>query len=85
MGMSRVAVKAEALPLQLRSEGLYVVDAIELASALCLKAMRLQYILRIKAEFPGNLWPNAAQAYHHWIKASIVQNKTRRANLDIHT
>ena len=24
-----------------------------------------------------NLWPNAAQAYHHWIKASIGQNKTR--------
>ena len=40
MGMSRVAVKAEALPLQLRSEGLYVVDAIELASALCLKAIQ---------------------------------------------
>jgi len=38
-------------------------------------AMKWGDILRIKAEFPVNLWPNAAQAYHRWIKASIVQNK----------
>ncbi len=31
--------------------------------------------LRIKAEFPINLWPNAAQAYHRWVRASIVANK----------
>lgn len=31
--------------------------------------------LRIKAEFPINLWPNAAQAYHRWVHASIAQNK----------
>jgi hypothetical protein len=31
--------------------------------------------LRIKAEFPINLWPNAAQAYHRWVEASIVENK----------
>ncbi|TWU44868.1 hypothetical protein Q31b_00380 [Novipirellula aureliae] len=31
--------------------------------------------LRIKAEFPINLWPNAAQAYHHWVRDSIAQNK----------
>jgi hypothetical protein len=28
-------------------------------------------LLRVKAEFPINLWPNAAQAYHHWIRAAI--------------
>ncbi|MBC8873950.1 MAG: DUF1553 domain-containing protein [Planctomycetes bacterium] len=38
-------------------------------------AMKWGDILRIKAEFPVNLWPNAAQAYHRWIHASIVQNK----------
>lgn len=32
-------------------------------------------ILRVKAEFPVNLWPNAAQAYHHWIKVSMRDNK----------
>lgn len=25
-------------------------------------------ILRVKAEFPSNLWPNAVQAYHRWIR-----------------
>lgn len=38
-------------------------------------AMKWGDILRIKAEFPVNLWPNAAQAYHHWVRASIVENK----------
>jgi hypothetical protein len=38
-------------------------------------AMRWGDILRIKAEFPVNLWPNAAQAYHRWVWASIAQNK----------
>jgi hypothetical protein len=32
-------------------------------------------LLRVKAEFPINLWPNAAQAYHHWLLASIRENK----------
>jgi len=32
-------------------------------------------LLRVKAEFPINLWPNAAQAYHHWIHTSIKTNK----------
>ena len=38
-------------------------------------AMKWGDALRIKAEFPVNLWPNAAQAYHRWVKASIVDNK----------
>jgi hypothetical protein len=38
-------------------------------------AMRWGDILRIKAEFPVNLWPNAAQAYHHWVRAAIAANK----------
>jgi hypothetical protein len=38
-------------------------------------AMKWGDILRIKAEFPVNLWPNAAQAYHRWVRASIAQNK----------
>jgi hypothetical protein len=38
-------------------------------------AMRWGDVLRIKAEFPVNLWPNAAQAYHHWVRASIARDK----------
>lgn len=38
-------------------------------------AMRWSDVLRIKAEFPINLWPNAAQAYHRWVRASIKENK----------
>ncbi len=38
-------------------------------------AMRWSDILRIKAEFPVNLWPNAAQAYHRWVRASLTENK----------
>jgi hypothetical protein len=38
-------------------------------------AMKWSDLLRIKAEFPINLWPNAAQAYHHWIHTSLRENK----------
>jgi hypothetical protein len=38
-------------------------------------AMKWGDVLRIKAEFPVNLWPNAAQAYHRWVRASIAENK----------
>jgi hypothetical protein len=38
-------------------------------------AMKWSDILRVKAEFPVNLWPNAAQAYHRWIRASIRDGK----------
>lgn len=38
-------------------------------------AMKWGDILRIKAEFPVNLWPNAAQAYHRWVRASLAENK----------
>jgi len=38
-------------------------------------AMKWGDVLRIKAEFPVNLWPNAAQAYHRWVRASLAQNK----------
>jgi len=31
-------------------------------------------LLRVKAEFPINLWPNAVQAYHRWIHDAIVCN-----------
>ncbi|MCM8820395.1 MAG: DUF1549 and DUF1553 domain-containing protein [Candidatus Omnitrophica bacterium] len=31
-------------------------------------------ILRVKAEFPINLWPNAVQAYHNWIRDAIKEN-----------
>ena len=31
-------------------------------------------LLRVKSEFPVNLWPDAAQAYDHWIRNAIRQN-----------
>lgn len=31
-------------------------------------------ILRVKAEFPINLWPNAVQAYHRWIRDALREN-----------
>ena len=37
-------------------------------------AMKWSDLLRVKAEFPVNLWPNAAEAYHHWIRTSIKEN-----------
>jgi hypothetical protein len=37
-------------------------------------AMKWGDVLRIKAEFPINLWPNAAQAYHHWLHDAIRDN-----------
>jgi hypothetical protein len=38
-------------------------------------AMKWSDLLRVKAEFPINLWPNAAQAYHRWIRTSVRENK----------
>jgi hypothetical protein len=38
------------------------------------QAMRWSDLLRIKAEFPINLWPNAAQAYYHWVRNAIGEN-----------
>ena len=37
-------------------------------------AMRWSDTLRIKAEFPINLWPNASQAYHRWLRGAFKQN-----------
>ncbi|QQE11278.1 DUF1553 domain-containing protein [Planctomycetota bacterium] len=38
-------------------------------------AMRWCDVLRVKAEFPINLWPNGVQAYYRWIHDSIKNNK----------
>lgn len=35
------------------------------------QAMRWCDLLRVKAEFPVNLWPNGVQAYHRWIRDAI--------------
>jgi hypothetical protein len=37
-------------------------------------AMKWSDLLRVKSEFPINLWPNASQAYHRWLRASLRQN-----------
>lgn len=31
-------------------------------------------LLRVKSEFPINLWPNAVQAYHRWIRTCVKEN-----------
>lgn len=38
------------------------------------RAMKWGDLLRVKSEFPINLWPNAVQAYHRWIRTSIKEN-----------
>jgi len=37
-------------------------------------AMRWGDVLRIKAEFPINLWPNAVQAYYRWLRDALAAN-----------
>ena len=37
-------------------------------------AMKWGDVLRIKSEFPINLWPNAVQAYHRWVKTAVRDN-----------
>ncbi|MGA2439947.1 MAG: DUF1553 domain-containing protein [Tepidisphaeraceae bacterium] len=38
-------------------------------------AMKWGDVLRVKAEFPIILWPNAAQTYTHWIRQCVRDNK----------
>lgn len=37
-------------------------------------AMKWCDLLRVKSEFPINLWPNAVQTYQHWIRTCIKDN-----------
>ncbi|MBN2642824.1 MAG: DUF1553 domain-containing protein [Victivallales bacterium] len=37
-------------------------------------SMKYSDILRVKSEFPVNLWPNAVQAYHRWIRDAVKTN-----------
>lgn len=37
-------------------------------------AMKWSDLLRVKAEFPVNLWPNAAQCYYRWIHTAVRDN-----------
>ena len=37
-------------------------------------AMKWCDLLRVKAEFPINLWPNGAAAYHRWVREAIQEN-----------
>jgi hypothetical protein len=37
-------------------------------------SMKWGDLLRVKSEFPINLWPNAVQAYHRWIRTGIKEN-----------
>ncbi|MCC6127179.1 MAG: DUF1553 domain-containing protein [Pirellulales bacterium] len=37
-------------------------------------AVKWSDLLRVKSEYPINLWPNAVQGYHRWIRTCIKQN-----------
>ncbi len=37
-------------------------------------AMKWSDLLRVKSEYPVNLWPNAVQGYHRWIRTCIKEN-----------
>ena len=37
-------------------------------------AMRWSDLLRVKAEFPINLWPRAVHGYHRWIRTALREN-----------
>ncbi len=37
-------------------------------------AMKWSDLLRVKSEYPINLWPNAVQSYHRWIRTCIKDN-----------
>ena len=37
-------------------------------------SMKWSDLLRIKSEFPINLWPNAVQAYHRWVQDAVKSN-----------
>ncbi len=47
-----------------------------LDSELGLKYMQMRWgdILRIKSEFPSNLWPNGVQAYNRWVYEKLMHN-----------
>lgn len=47
-----------------------------LNSELGFKYMQMRWgdILRIKSEFPSNLWPNGVQAYNRWIYEQLMNN-----------
>ncbi len=36
--------------------------------------MRFGDILRVKSEFPSNLWPNGVQAYNRWLLNHLIEN-----------
>ena len=38
------------------------------------RAMKWCDRLRIKSEFPSNLWPNAVQAYYRWLHTALLKN-----------
>ena len=38
-------------------------------------ALKWGDLLRVKSEFPINLWPNAVQAYARWIRTAVRDNK----------
>lgn len=47
-----------------------------LDSELALKYMQMHWgdILRVKSEFPSNLWPNGVQAYNRWVYEQLLNN-----------
>jgi hypothetical protein len=38
------------------------------------RTLKLCDLLRVKSEYPSNLWPNAVQAYYRWIRDAVSSN-----------
>lgn len=38
-------------------------------------ALKWGDLFRVKSEYPSNLWPNAVQAFHRWVRDSIFNDK----------
>ena len=52
----------------------YIDELLDSEAYVSYMSMRWGDILRIKSEFPSNLWPNGAQAYNRWIYENISRN-----------
>jgi hypothetical protein len=65
--------RAGSLPTDKRS--LLIDELLEREEFADYWALKWCDLLRVKSEFPINLWPNAVQAYHRWIRDSIAAGK----------
>ena len=59
---------------QTNKRQVFIEELLESEAYISYMTMRWGDILRIKSEFPSNLWPNGVQAYNRWLYAHISNN-----------